>query len=412
MCNNFDVPSYDLIFQSYERRRELPVLGEQLSGNMLQAVEQGLQTMLFTAIAAHADVDGLAVEQLQALHIHQLAPLLKPDSLVTSLVSCAQVGNCTPLAGVPFPRKRESPRLAGAPCAPGMSNSLACILPHGACCLKSDFAGLEQVVCEQVLSIEGILQATHGHVQRLVDHEVDACLARGESEPADKMARDRALLLSPLGVLWEDFNLQTDARAENSEDSTTGKQSGDGLAGNVEEEAGAESSKQHWQGCGEPDGGSDRRSQTPDPSLAPTPMLSAHGQAGETPSQRDLPAEAKATATSGMSEDGGSGSMGSKWGGRMWGHMKKAAASTASGLKSVGGEDAQKALAILAGTDADPVPPVVGSLARGAGDGRAGGDDISVEMRAMMSAAASATVRPASTLASRHCSVALCTGLP
>ena len=76
--------------------------------------------------------------------------------------------------------------------------------------------------------------------------------------------------------------------------------------------------------------------------------------------------------------------MGSKWGGRMWGHMKKAAASTASGLKSVGGEDAQKALAILAGTDADPVPPVVGSLARGAGDGRAGGDDISVEMRAMM----------------------------
>ena len=31
---------HDLIFQSYERRREPPVLGEQLSVNMLQVVSK------------------------------------------------------------------------------------------------------------------------------------------------------------------------------------------------------------------------------------------------------------------------------------------------------------------------------------------------------------------------------------
>jgi len=364
VCKHLDPSSFKVIFKAYLKARQLPELGEELGRYMLSGVDGGMKNMLFTSLAANADRDGLNVEDLPDMAPDALAAALKPERVLPALLMCLQV------------------------------------------------------VCQQLLSLQGVLVATDVHVEKLVSKRVDMLLESGQSassnEARELVTQNRTLLLVPLAAPdLEDMSALQRGLADAAGPPGRGGHSRQGsLGGNgtlSEDLAKAEGAGEGSARGGGVQGGS-------------------HGASNGTHIAGDAPPRAASNSSAGMSEPhppaiNGGGAGGSTWGSKgssMWGQMKRAAATTATGTKGLFGhvgEDAKAALAIMAGHDVTvshaekenaahslhSVPAHqphthhvrTGSAGAGGGgeSGKGGGDfDLTRESMAMMSASANVTV--------------------
>lgn len=91
VCKALDPHSFQVIFKAYLGERQMQELGEELGRYMLVGIDAGIKNVLFSSLAAHADQDGLAVEDLHGLAAEGLAANLRPSRVLPALLSCLQL---------------------------------------------------------------------------------------------------------------------------------------------------------------------------------------------------------------------------------------------------------------------------------------------------------------------------------
>jgi hypothetical protein len=383
VCKDLDPSSFKVIFKAYLKTRKLPELGEEMNRYMLSGVDDGMKNMLFTSLAANADKDGINVEDLPDMTPHARAAALKPERVLSALIMCLEV------------------------------------------------------VCQQLLSLQGVLVATDVHVDKLVSKHIAALLETGQSsssaEARELVTQNRTLLLQSAMDELEDVSCEQSTLADAADPSGQG---GHVPLGTPSEDL-AKGGAGTGEGAAEPRGalnelinifGSDSASNG---KHAEAEAPRGRTDAVEKPPSRTPSSEPQAPATNGgagkdigkekgKGKDaggGGMGGMGSMFGSKgsaMWGQMKKAAATTATASTGLLGnviEESKSALAIMKGDDVttnliekDKEPHGTrngGSGAGGGGEsGKGGGDfDLTRESLNMMSASASVTISSMSYLA-------------
>ena len=87
LCKAFDASLLRRLLEAYLRQGRLWELGERAGAAFVEAVDEGVQTMVFSLVAAFSDRDAV---ELHHASFHDLLPLLPPEALIRALLSCLE----------------------------------------------------------------------------------------------------------------------------------------------------------------------------------------------------------------------------------------------------------------------------------------------------------------------------------